>query len=51
MKITIDLEDFWMDNDEGTLTEQIKDHINHNVKNEVWKQIEILAKDYLFLAL
>lgn len=45
MKITVDLDDFWMEEDNGTLTEQIKDHIIHSVKTEVYNSIKIQVKE------
>jgi hypothetical protein len=40
MKITFDLEDFWMEAEEGTLEENLKDHITNSVVHEVRKSIQ-----------
>ena len=40
MKITIDLEDFWMEENDQNLTEQIKQHIVYKTKCEVWDNIK-----------
>lgn len=45
MKITIDLDDFWLEEDNGTLNEQIKQHITHTVKTEVYNSIKVQVKE------
>lgn len=44
MNITIDLEDFWMEDNSRQLSEQLKDHIKNKVVQEIWKDINDRVK-------
>lgn len=46
MKITIDLEDFWMESDSEGLTEDIKSHIVMHVKQDIWSGIKKLVEEH-----
>lgn len=40
MKITFDLEDFWMEAEDGTLEESLRSHITHSVTCEIKNSIK-----------
>lgn len=46
MKIVIELDDFWMEEDSKNLTDQIKDHIIYKAKTDVWDDIKKMVKDH-----
>ncbi len=42
MKITVELDDFWMDGEES-LSEELKHYVSIQVKKEIWESIKELA--------
>ena len=40
INVTVDLEDFYTDEDGGTLAQEVKQAIASNIKNDIWKKFE-----------
>ena len=45
MKITVELDEFWMDNDSDGLSEDLNKFVKNQVTFEIWKKIENKVKD------
>lgn len=47
MKITVDLEEFWIDSDTGKLTEELRHYVVHSTVSEIYKKIQDQIADQI----
>lgn len=45
--ITVDLDDFWMDEDSLSFNDGLKNHITNQVKREIWNSISAKVEDQI----
>lgn len=51
MNVEIDLDDFWMESDSGTLSEQLKDHISNQVRHQIWNDMKKKVEEHCEVAI